>query len=118
MTVEVAAEAAPASPKEEPTADTKKRESPDAQPAGQPKAKKIIVESSKETESTEEEMNVKDKPSEVAEKPSEEKPIEDTIEKTVDKEEEQDPVDENDKPKEAKKLDEAEEETKNVVVGQ
>jgi hypothetical protein len=125
MTVQrMAVEAAPASPKEEPAADTKKRESPDAQPNGQPEAKKITVESSNEKDSTEEELTVKDKPAEDAAKTSEEKSSKDTIEKAVDKEEEEEqqqqqhPWDENDKPKEAKKLDEAIEETKPVVVRQ
>jgi hypothetical protein len=122
--VEVATEAAPVSPKGETAHDTKKRESPDAQPAGQPEAKKITIESSKEGEAIKEEEKfvLEEKPSEEADKSAEKEQSEDTTENAVDKDEKEeapsDEKDENDKPLEAKKLDEAVEESKPVAVEQ
>lgn len=122
-TVEMAVEAAPVSPEGETAMDTKKRESPDTDPAGQPEAKKITIESSKEEDhSKEEEKALEEKPSEEADSSAENKPSEDTPEKAVDKEEDHDaPLDEkdeNDKPEAVKKLGEAAEEPKPVMVEQ
>jgi hypothetical protein len=128
-TVEMAVEAAPVSPEGETAMDTKKRESPDTDPAGQPEAKKITIESSKEEDhceeedhSKEEEKALEEKPSEEADSSAENKTSEDTTENVVDKEEDQDAPfdekDENDKPEAVKKLGEAAEEPKPVMVEQ